>query len=227
MRNCFELTKVGTSILRFHRHIFYRLAYKKDASKLINYDFSIIASNCIAGVFYNFYNLKFLTPTINTDFNGMGFLKFVNNIEECINNEIVEIKDNTYNFPVGKMENIGIIKFPHCETFEDAINDWNRRKARINYNNIIVIWNIKGLAKQEEIEEFDKIKYRKICYTNDPKLENHQNCVFLKRYVDIVPTPLLTNIRNFSCRRIFDYYFNIIDYINGKDFVDCLQHKNK
>jgi uncharacterized protein (DUF1919 family) len=223
----FELTKIGSLWPRFNHRVFSKHYHKKEAKRLNNTDFSLICSNCIAGVFYNFYHLKFLSPTINTDFNGLGFLKFANNIQSFLAYDLVEKKTSKLSYPVGYLNGLGPIIFPHCDSFEEAKKEWDRRKIRINYDNIIIIWNAYRIVSEEQIRLFDSLPYKKVCYTIDPSLENHQNCVFLNRYKNLPSIPLLLSVRNLSGVELFEYYFDLIAYINGEEFDKCLRHKGK
>jgi len=59
--------------------------------------------------------------------------------------------------------------FNHSKTAESAARDWNRRKTRINYDNIYIIFYYKDGYSIEELREIEKAHYKKvIILTNKP-----------------------------------------------------------
>lgn len=54
------------------------------------------------------------------------------------------------NYPVGKLDDI-FLYFNHYDSFEDAASAWERRKKRLNRNNIIVV---SSTAEEDVAMEF-------------------------------------------------------------------------
>ena len=106
---------------------------------LTNRDFTIISNNCIAGFIYHDLNMSFLSPTINLTINNHDYIKFLLNIEHYLSLQLVEVKSNDKRYPVGLLGDIGI-NFIHYNSFEEAKMAWERRKTRINFKNIYVIF---------------------------------------------------------------------------------------
>ena len=65
---------------------------KRDRKRLVNKDFTIIASNCTAGILYHELGLKFLSPTINLYMEGDDFVKFCTNINYYLNVEMSQVE---------------------------------------------------------------------------------------------------------------------------------------
>ncbi|WP_295746735.1 DUF1919 domain-containing protein [uncultured Limosilactobacillus sp.] len=111
--------------------------------RLINNDFSIICQNCVAGFIYHQLGLKFLTPTINLYFYPGDFLHFVQNLHYYLSDcPLVEDQLAPQNFPVGLLGDAQRqirIYFNHDSTFEAAKAKWERRKQRVNYQQLYVI----------------------------------------------------------------------------------------
>lgn len=110
--------------------------------RLKNKNFSIICQNCIAGFIYHQLGLEFLTPTINLYFFPADFIDLVRNLKFYMNSQLLEDTDANESFPVGILGNKDRyirIYFNHATKFSDAKIDWERRKKRINYNNLYVI----------------------------------------------------------------------------------------
>jgi uncharacterized protein (DUF1919 family) len=96
------------------------------------------------------------------------FLKFLHRPEWYLEQPVEfcgtkhEIRLHT-EYPVGKCGDIEI-NFNHDTSFESAVSKWERRKKRINWNNIMAVMDTE---RMEIAEEFDKLDYeKKICFTN-------------------------------------------------------------
>ena len=110
---------------------------KKLKRKLNNSDFSIVCSNCIGGFIYHRLGLKFLSPTINCFIEPGDFIKFCKNLEHYLSLNLEFVKSEK-SYPVAKLDDVTVY-FNHSKTEKDAENMWNKRKTRVNYDNIYVI----------------------------------------------------------------------------------------
>jgi len=105
---------------RIHNKLF-------EPKSLTNQNFSLISSNCVGGVYLHRKKMRFDTPTINTDFSSIDFLKFCNNIEHYLSLKPVYLKRDEKGIINTKIDDI-IIKCPHSESFEAFLDEWERRK---------------------------------------------------------------------------------------------------
>lgn len=151
---------------------------------------TLITNTCIGGRLYHDYNQKFLSPTIDLYIKPNDFVKFCCNLKEYLENELKEEKNiRINNFVVGKLNDI-YIYFSHTNyTFGIAKQNWERRKKRINYNNIIVIATDRITIDEQlnrcddtTIQEFAKIPYKKVIFTT--KKYDYDYCSFLKSFKD-------------------------------------------
>ena len=109
-------------------------------TRLNNKDISLICSNCAGGIIYHWLRLKFNSPFINLYMTGEDYIKALENWQDFLNAEIVEDKSSDESYPVG-IGYLGIkVHFLHYATFDEAIEKWNRRKARINPDNIVFMY---------------------------------------------------------------------------------------
>lgn len=100
---------------------------------------TIIASNCWGGLTYNLLSLRFNSPTINMYFSSMDYLKFCFNLKQYLTEKLVlqGYQRGAYEkTPICKCGDI-LLYFNHYPSFEDAVNAWERRKARMNFNNML------------------------------------------------------------------------------------------
>lgn len=136
-------------------------------------DISIISNTCIGGKFYNDFNHKFLSPTIDCYIAPHDFVKFCQNIKEYLDLELIEHPSNIENFCIGKLGDI-LIYFSHSnKDFKTSKEKWNIRKTRVNYNKIYVICTDRETlyieptrCSNNTIEEFLKIPYKKVMFTS-------------------------------------------------------------
>lgn len=181
-------------IIKIFLSPFYRIGLK-------NRNFSIISNNCWGGHYYDKYHLKYLTPTIGLFIPPKDYLKFINNIHYYLNLDLQHVLakecncygmllrkveagyiENADALIIGKLGDIEIV-FLHYTTFEDAKMKWNRRKDRINFNNLIIKFNDQNELEEEDFFEFQKIKYRnKIFFTSNKKYKEFENVFYIKKY---------------------------------------------
>lgn len=176
--------------------------------QLQNTDFTIISSNCIGGIIYKDLNMRFTSPTINLFFKPKDFLKFCLNLEYYLSLEIKNTYDKDKKYPVGILDDVKIY-FMHYSNFTEAKECWDRRKKRVNLDNIIVIMVDRDGFTLNDLEEFKKIKYKKILLTNK-KLKNDDTF----RIIGFEKKEHLGNIIEFDKNNLYKRYYEQFDYIS-------------
>lgn len=138
----------------------------KEYVKLKQSKLTIVSNTCWGGKVYYSLGLECLSPFKNLFFSNNDYLKILNNfkyymsIEPQFDRIGYEYNDNSY--PILKIEDIDI----HCnheKKPEKAIADWNRRREKINYDNVM----IEMLADDKEIaKEFCLLQgyENKVCF---------------------------------------------------------------
>ena len=129
--------------------------------KLENDQFTILSSNCIAGVIYHRLGKKFLTPTINMFFSQPDFVEFCLHLEFYLEQELGFIETNE-SYPVAELrgddKDIPTIRlnFNHDKVPETAIENWEKRKRRIRMDNLyVILYNLDGLTL-EQLKRLDQ-----------------------------------------------------------------------
>ena len=105
--------------------------------RLQNKDFTILCSNCMGGIIYHRLGLQFRSPTVNLWMRQRDFLKLAMKPREYMDEKLVFI-ESEYSYPVAQLGDIKIY-FNHSKDEETARKDWERRKKRINYDNLFLI----------------------------------------------------------------------------------------
>ena len=198
---------------------------KRLRKKIANSNITIISQNCIGGVIYSMLGMRFNSPTINMFIEDENFVKLVENLHHYCNmsaepliEKYVDPIDNTISYPKIKVDDIELCCM-HYKNCDDAIQAWNRRSKRVNYNNVLVIansWNMHG--NQKLIRKIcENGIYHTICFTYGTY--KYINCIELKGrkwYLDArkVLKPSLTDFMPLSYKRYFEKYISVADLIN-------------
>ena len=127
---------------------------------------SILSVNCFGGIMSHMLALPFYTPFINLFLTNPDFIKFLEDPHTYLEKNLIYCKQEfdskkTYDFPVATCGDI-LLRMMHYKTFEDSVENWEKRKARINWDNLFVtMWSI----DEELLERFDKLPYKKkVCF---------------------------------------------------------------
>ena len=155
---------------------------------------SIFASNCIGGFFSNTLGLPFRSPFVNLWLPSDDFFKFMREPRSYLEKSLTykgKTFDSrkTFEFPVAMLGDITLYMM-HYKTFEESVEAWEKRKQRINWDNLLVMM----LTSDKKIlEQFDALPYtKKICFVAfkselpsawyiEPRLTEQ-----LPRFVDII-----------------------------------------
>lgn len=171
---------------------------------------SILSSNCWAGICYHRLGLEFLSPTINMFFDCRDFNKFMKDLNYYLSLpvEFAEMCHETNTpYPIGMIGDIRL-DFNHYTTFDDAVACWEKRKKRLNKNNILVV----SYTDYEDVAiEFDNLPYEnKILFTS---FENNLNSSLYIHLEDKEPLWSPVNATASGNQNLFD----ILAFLNHED----------
>lgn len=133
--------------------------------------FSIISNNCWAGSVYRYYGLPYQSPTAGLYFFASDYIKLISDLKRYMRIDPVQItcdeskwkdeliKRDQKEIPLGRLDDIEVV-FLHYNSFEEARSKWNRRKQRINWNNIFFKFSEMNLCTEESINQFAGLKFR-------------------------------------------------------------------
>ena len=139
------------------RRLYEKFYFKRLRSRLKNKDFSLFSPNCYAGIIYHRLGMEFTSPTINMLFPvKKQYLKFVSNIAYYLQKDLVFVKDSDYNCPVAMLEDIKLV-FNHYSSAQQANEAWEKRKRRVNYDNIFLIFDDISDVEYEDLRKFNQI----------------------------------------------------------------------
>lgn len=140
---------------------------------------TLICQNCIGGVFYQDMGLRFDSPTVGLFLKGGDFVKFATNLHRYMAMELQVHWDEEY--PVGKLDDIEI-HFMHYETCSQALQDWNRRRERIHWENIVLLCTDRDGFSAEDFALWTKLPYKKVLFTGNRAYRAHSDSIYLKEF---------------------------------------------
>lgn len=145
-----------------------RRMYAKKSIK--SRDFTIISNNCWAGKAYQYFDMPYLSPTVGLYFFADDYIKFVKNLRYYLSRELSFIsaesskysevlKDrNQTDKPIGVLDDIEIV-FLHYKSEQEAKEKWDRRKKRVNFENIFIKFSNMNFCTDKHIKEFDELSF--------------------------------------------------------------------
>lgn len=199
--------------MELFKRIEWRLYKEIKRIKLKNKSASIIASNCNGTFIYYDMKLKYLSPTINLSFDMNDFVKMLENLKWYMNQEVVPYEDKRFDYPTGMIGDIEI-RFNHYNSFDEAVNKWNERKKRINYDNLFVLGVETDGCTYETLKKFDQLPYKnKVIFTHKYYPE-FKSAYYIKGFEENNEIGVLINFKNqFFIRRYLDD-FDYVSFLN-------------
>lgn len=154
--------------------------------KLKNKDFTLIANNCVGGIIYSDYNLKFTSPTINLYFYAFDYIEFLENLNYYLEQPLKYKFESRFfnkhlNYPVGYW---GIIEvhFLHYNSVNEANEKWEERKKRINFKNIFIIGSDRDGCTPEIIKRFDRLPFSNKLFFSAKNYPEYKSVVHIDCY---------------------------------------------
>lgn len=191
-----KLDKFSNFIKEKIRKLFYEIRRFFVKKSIKNKDFSIISNNCWAGKVYQYLDMPYLSPTAGLYFFAPDYIKFVSDLYRYLNTSLRFIKPeeskyyeeikkrNQTDKPIGILDDVEIV-FLHYKTQEEAKEKWNRRKERVNYDNIILKFSRMDLCTEKEIEAFDALYFEnKIVLNNRLPLKYKSEVYWKEKWSD-------------------------------------------
>lgn len=182
-------------------------------------NFTVISNNCWAGNVYRYFGLPYSTPTVGLYFFAEDYLKFVSNLPKYLNEKLcfISFTQSKYYYeiinkgqmkcPIGKLDDIEVV-FLHYKSEQEAREKWERRCARVNYDNLIVKFSYMNCCTDRIAEQFDCLPYpKKIMFvrTKEEEKRYSNSGVYYHGFED---APQITNDTD-----RFNWYVDLIKLI--------------
>lgn len=170
-----------------------RRVYNK--KKIKSRDFTVISNNCWAGRLYQYLDMPYLSPTVGLYFFADDYIKFVKNIKYYMSLDLkfiryqdsrhrdLIVQKNETHVPIGVLDDVEIM-FLHYKSETEACEKWNRRRARINWDNIYFKFSKMNACTDQHLKAFDSLEYEKKFMLVPKGYTDLQCAVYCNREVD-------------------------------------------
>lgn len=187
--------------------------------RLRNKEFTIICDNCWAGKVYSELGIPYQTPFVGLFIFSPDYIKLLNNLDYYLKSggqslrfvrESKYIKEFDNSYPLALLDDIEI-HFLHYQSESEVREKWQRRLARIHWDNLYFKFNDNDQCSYELMKIFDNLPFKsKVIFSS-------------KDYED------LTSLVHFKSRekegyvgidlKIYHRYFNVVNWLNkgGED----------
>ena len=192
---CVIVNSLYESILRYRLH---------------NHDFSILCSNCAGGVISNRLGKEFRSPTVNLWMRQRDFLKLAAHLKTYLSYEL-EFVDSEHDYPVARLHDV-LIYFNHSKSADEAAADWDRRKPRINYDNLFLLMYDRENLTLEELREIEEIPCRGRIIFSDKERPELDYVVTMK--TTDRPMSAQCMDKNWLGIRSFERQFDFVKWLN-------------
>ena len=229
---CVVMNRAINRLKDLIKTILYQIKIKLTNMKIYNQDVSIICNNCTGADILHLGGLKFNTPTVNLFIPAEDYNKFISNLPYYLGLDVVECKEfsdhqrekiffhlneqpECAGFPFGLVGDV-LVCFMHYNAFNEAREAWNRRKTRVNFNHLGILY-VQYKEDMRYLFEFDKMilpySCKKTIMTMNKSIDGLQQS-------DNVVVPDLPKDVHWMKERSFlkKYYqkeFDIVKYINS------------
>lgn len=189
-----------------------------------NFNFTIISNNCWGGRVYEDLDLEYKTPTIGLFFFSNCYIKFIQDLKNNLSQDLNFVTISKYEkgnllrqteyYPIGIIGDGIEIHFLHYKSEAEAKEKWERRKGRVNYDNLYFSFTDNEKFTMQELEIFDALPYPKVFFSSK-KIKGIKSLIWLNMFSkkttigDIYTNP-----------RWFRKYFDATKWLNQK------QHKS-
>lgn len=207
MRNL-QIFNIG---LGYRVNVFMRkFVNRANRKRLKNRDFSLLCNNCNGGIICHDLGLQFRSPTVNLFFYSDHFFKFCENFEYYISQPLVPCDEPLHKpeieYPVCNLGDLEL-HFLHYASFEQAKQKWDSRTARLNRENMFVMWTFFSDTSEELVARFDALPFRnKVAFT-EKEFPQYKSTYCIHGFEDGLG--VLTRFDGLNGKRIIDRF----DYV--------------
>lgn len=190
-----------------------KLIVEEYRSRLRNKSFSIISSDCTGGRIYHDLGLPFTSPTINLYMSCKDYIEFCKDIHYWINQPMIEINRKDLSYPVATLGRGICLYLVHYKSVDEAQISWNRRKERIDFDNIFLLCNDRNGCNYSLMKEFDDLPFEKVLFTHN-KQPTISSSYYINGNAKENSVPVMTDWKNkLSIRRNYDD-FDYVSWLN-------------
>jgi len=200
-----------------------RVGKALDQLRLKNRDFTLFSNDCWGAEVYKHFNLPFNTPFIGLMVMGPCYLRLLKQARHYMSQPLTFQSQSRYEaintlragwkhrFPIATLGNDKgadhsvEIQLLHYHSEAEALEKWNRRCARINWDNLFLKFDgSKDFATSALVREFDQLPHSHLTLLREP-LDGIASAI-------VVPEYVTDGMLQFECARP---YYDLVGWLNG------------
>ena len=155
------------------------------------------------------------SPTRNFYFNADDYIKFCQNLKYYLSLSLTDDMENGMHPYLTAMCGDLRLFLVHYDSVQQAKEAWERRKGRVNFDNIFFLMNDRNGCTEKDIKAFDQLPYKnKVCFTH-------------VKYPQYKSTYYIPGSDNLDCvKSMMNYVYQwwVKRYYDNFDFVSWLNN---
>ncbi|MDR1599344.1 MAG: DUF1919 domain-containing protein [Oscillospiraceae bacterium] len=179
---------------------------------LTNHDFTIFSENCVGGLISHDLGEEYRSPTVNLRIPANLFVEFMENIDYYLDAELEDVTPEGSRYPIARLGGRVALLLTRYDTFQEAKDAWERRKARVNFDNVFLIMSDYFEVNPDVISRFLALPYPKVFFSGKPI--DHPDVFFMKRFEKDNKVGFLYRIGPDGLRLCWD--FDIVRWLNAR-----------
>lgn len=121
---------------------------------------SIICNNCLGGMLYHDFGIRFNSPFINLMIPTPQYIELLNELDSIKKFDVVDITPNGNRYPIGLLHNKYELHFMHYDSFVEAKDKWKQRVERIDVENLYVILVETHSSCYQDLVNFENLSFK-------------------------------------------------------------------
>lgn len=197
-----------------------RVLYRRFAlARLRNRTFCVVSNNCWRSTIYQDLGFEYNTPFVGLYFYSPCYIRLLSNLSYYLSQSVEIIETSRYPvaneirarryFPTGLLGKDVEIRFLHYKTPQDALEKWDRRRGRMDSNNLFVAFSDVDLFEDRFLDQFEASSFEhKVFFTS--RNIHTPSAVCISEHAN---QPDVGNLYTESY--LSKRHFDVVDWLNG------------
>jgi uncharacterized protein (DUF1919 family) len=199
-----------------------RWRFQRSITRLRKTQFCLVSNNCLGRRLYQILGRDYNTPFVGLFMMPECFTELVVNFKDYMSREIQFVNESKYpthnqqrnsgrHYPIGRLGNTEI-HFLHYKSEQEALEKWNRRKRRIDYDHLYYVMVANG-------------PYNEAMLTNFAGPNPNNKVCFHRQQGNQLPTGIYIPSENPEMGNLYSQYQRFVGYFNFADWILGIDQK--